>query len=148
MAVESARKRNHLSEVLFFAETAYKAMRYDDMYAFTKQFLQLHKRMNDDLEPPMQAFSFDLNLREKALFTKCYKLHFESRFKGWEKIKFKVDQIKESPANSTKRTWNYLWHVINNYLQFKYEDTNELQLQDVLTGSKASGNTATMPLVS
>jgi hypothetical protein len=43
--------------------------------------------LNEELEPPMKAFRFDLNLREKALFTKCYKLNFEMRFKGWEKMR-------------------------------------------------------------
>lgn len=84
-------RKDHMQEVLFYAETAYKAQRFDDMHQFTKQALSQHKRLNQNVKGD------DLNLREKALFTKCYKLNYDIRFKGWLKMdkEFIVQENKD-----------------------------------------------------
>ena len=64
------------------------------------------------------------------------------KFKTWREIKTKIDEIKEAPRDSKKRTFNHLWQVINNHLIHDNEDRNEAQLAAELTGKKPGTNPA------
>jgi hypothetical protein len=56
--------------------------------------------LNDNIK----AFDYDLNLREKALFTKCYKINFEQRYIGWKKmdVEFKLQENRDAKYTTNK----------------------------------------------
>ena len=60
------------------------------------------------------------------------------KFKNWPPISTKTEQIRDSPVGSKKRSWNYLWTVINNHLTNQYEDINYRDISIGLTGTYAS----------
>jgi len=67
-----------------------------------------------------------------------FQLLFE-KFRGWREISTKIEKIKESPENSSKRSWPYLWTVINNQLTYHHEDENYQSIAQGLSGQVIGG---------
>ena len=66
------------------------------------------------------------------------------KFRGWNAIAGKIEAIRESPQNSKKRTWNYLWTTINTWLDNQHEDENYTNLAAGIAGNKIHGAAATL----
>ena len=61
------------------------------------------------------------------------------QFKRWDKIGTKIEKIKESRLESRKRTWDYLWGAIKNYLANYWEDSNYSNLAIGIAGGAIGG---------
>ena len=64
------------------------------------------------------------------------------QFRRWEKISTKIEEIRDSPEGSPKRTWEHVWKIVNDYVANYNEDKNYDNLKAGLigtTGGKASG---------
>ena len=61
------------------------------------------------------------------------------KFKNYKAIERKTDKIRDSRPDSRKRTWNYLWAAITNYLAYCHEDANAINIADGLKAGKVGG---------
>ena len=77
-------------------------------------------------------------LDKKLLFQWLYE-----RVKNWNAISSKIERLKDSSANSRKRSWEWLWAVINNHLARVDEDANYSNLAAGLAQGQVSGAPAT-----
>ena len=68
---------------------------------------------------------------------------FMNIFENWNAIKSKIEKVKESRPDCSKRSFQYLWDCIQNYIYNSYEDDNlkawNAQLYSRSTG-KSTGN--------
>jgi len=61
------------------------------------------------------------------------------KFRGWRDISAKIEKIKESSEHSSKRSWAYLWTVINNQLTYHHEDENYQSIAQGISGQVIGG---------
>ena len=64
------------------------------------------------------------------------------RVRGWKQIASKIDLIQDSREGSSKRTFDYLWHVINEQLSNHYEHENYDSLAGALSSKSVGGAAA------
>ena len=65
------------------------------------------------------------------------------KFRNWKAIERKIEIIKDARVGSSKKTWTYLWAVINTYISNHDEDNNCANLESALAGKTIGAAAAT-----
>ena len=65
------------------------------------------------------------------------------RVKNWNAIAYDIQRIRKSKETSRKRTWEYLWGIVNDYISRAHEDENYTNLAAGLANGQVGGAVAT-----